>query len=215
MKPMSFPFVRRCVVVAASAIGVACAPARANDETLPPERPTTPYEAQIRNTFSITRPGGGSSGGDTLDIRVSDSRLYEHPRIMGDKSVIVDTRKREVIEFDEKGSDKTALKFTLNAEPIPYIDGRTALAAFDPEWPAPVVAGKDKVAGEECTILHYGKPDEDGIAACVSKQGVVMRAKIVFPGYEREFEAFEFDAGKQDEKHFAPPKGFKVEAGEE
>jgi hypothetical protein len=211
---MSIHLFRRALLTMI-ATGFAAGLAHAANDALPPERPTTPYQAQVRNTYNITRPGGGSSGGDTLDIRVSGSRLYEHPRIMGDKSVIVDTQKREVIEFDEKGSDKVALQFTLGGAPIPYIDGRTALAAFDPEWPAPVVAGKDEVASEECTVLHYGKPDEDGIAACVSKQGVVMRAKIVFPNYEREFEALAFDAGKQDDKYFAPPKGYTVEAGDE
>jgi hypothetical protein len=42
-----------------------------------------------------------------------------------------------------------------------------------------------------------------------------MRAKIVLPDYEREFEALEFDAGTQDEKYFAPPKGYAVEVGDE
>ncbi len=73
------------------------------------------------------------------------------------------------------------------------------------------MTGEDKVAGEKCTKLEYGNPAENGIAACVSKQGVVMRAKIVFPGYEREFELLDFDAGKQDEKYFLPPKDYKVQ----
>jgi hypothetical protein len=200
-----------CATAAAAAVA---APAFAADEAaLPPERPTTAYKAEIRNTYSITEPGGGSSGGDTLEIRVSGARLYEKPKIIGETTAIVDSEKRTVIEYDEKGTDKVAKKFPLNDEPIPYIGGRSALAAFDPEWPAPKVAGEDKVAGEKCTILHYGDPAENGIAACVSKQGVVMRAKIVFPDYEREFEALDFDAGTQDEKYFAPPKEFELVDG--
>jgi hypothetical protein len=127
--------------------------------------------------------------------------------------VIVDMEKREAIEFDPKATEKIAARFPLNPAPIPYIQGRTGLAAYDPEWPAPKIAGTDEVAKQKCTILHYGKPEEDGIAACVSKEGVVLRAKIKFPDYEREFEALDFDAGKQDEKWFRPPEGFQLVEG--
>jgi len=202
------------LALCAAAIAFAAAPTRAAEETaLPPEKPTTPYKAEVRNTYKISEPGGGQSGGDTLEIRVSGPRLYEKPKIIGETTAIVDTEKREVIEFEEKGAEKIAKKFPLNDAPIPYIGGRSALAAHDPEWPAPVVAGQDKVAGEKCTILHYGNPAENGIAACVSKQGVVMRAKIVFPDYEREFEILDFDAGQQDDKYFAPPKEYELVDG--
>jgi hypothetical protein len=197
------------MIAASTALAFGAAPALAEDE-LPPERPTTPYRAMVRNTYQVTEPGGGKSGGDTVEIHVSGPRLREKSQIMEEKTVIVDTAKREVIEFVEKGPDKTATRFALNDAPIPYIDGRTALAAFDPKWGPPKVAGQDKVAKHACTVVHYGKPDEDGVAACVSKEGVVLRAKIVWPDYEREFEALEFDPGEQDEKHFAPPKDFKV-----
>jgi hypothetical protein len=196
----------------AAAVAVGAASARA-EGVLPPERPTTPYSAKMRDTFSITEPGGGSSGGDTVEIRVSGARLLEDSQIMEEKSVIVDMEKREAIEFDPKATEKIAARFPLNPAPIPYIQGRTGLAAYDPEWPAPKIAGTDEVAKQKCTILHYGKPEEDGIAACVSKEGVVLRAKIKFPDYEREFEALDFDAGKQDEKWFRPPEGFQLVEG--
>jgi hypothetical protein len=196
----------------AIALVLAVAPAHAADETaLPPESPTTPYEAEVRNTYDIRTPGGGSSGGDTLEIRVSGGRLYERPKIMGEMTAIVDTEKKFVVEFETKGTEKVAAKFPLNDTPIPYVGGRAALAAYEPAWPSPKVAGEDKVAGQKCTKLEYGVPAENGIAACVSKEGVVMRAKIKFPDYEREFELLEFDAGKQDEKWFAPPKDFTVQ----
>ena len=198
----------------AATIGPLAAIARAADE-LPPERPTTPYSATIRNTYSITEPGGGSSGGDTFEIHVSGARLHERPKIMGERIAIVDMDKREVIEFDPKATEKIAAIFSLNDTPIAYIQGRAALAAYDPEWPAPKIAGEDKVAKQKCTVLHYGKPEEDGIAACVSKEGVVLRAKIKFPDYEREFEALDFDAGQQDEKWFRVPEGYKVEKATE
>jgi hypothetical protein len=166
----------RALGIATAAIVLGAAPARAEDE-LPPERPTTPYSATVRNTFSITKPGGGSSGGDTIEIRVSGARLLEESRIMEEKSVIVDMEKHEAIEFDPKATDKVAARFPLNDAPIPYIQGRA------------------------------------GLAACVSKQGVVVRAKIKFPNYQREFEALDFDAGKQDEKYFRPPDDFKVVEG--
>ncbi len=198
--------------IVVSAVALGAVPARAED-VLPPERPTTPYSATMRNTFSITKPGGGSSGGDTVEIRVSGARLLEVSRIMEEKSVIVDMEKHEAIEFDPKATDKVAARFPLNDAPIPYIQGRAGLAAYDASWPAPKIAGTDEVAKQKCTVLHYGKPEEDGIAACVSKQGVVLRAKLVFPNYEREFEALDFDAGKQDEKYFRPPEGFTVVEG--
>ena len=212
MNPTPFRSLR--LALCATAVATVASPAlAAEDALLPPERPTTAYKAQIRNTYSITEPGGGKSGGDTLEIRVSGSRLYEKPQIIGETTAIVDAEKREVIEYDEKGTDKVAKKFPLNDTPIPYIGGRSALAAFDPEWPAPKVAGEDKVAGETCTKLEYGNPAENGIAACVSKEGVVLRAKMVFPDFEREFEALDFDAGKQDEKWFRPPEGFQLVDG--
>lgn len=206
------PDLSLAVSIAAAAVALGAAPARA-EESLPPERPTTPYSAKMRNTFSITEPGRMSSGGDTIEIRVAGARLLEDSQIMEEKSVIVDMEKREVIEFDPKATDKVAVRFPLNDAPIPYIQGRAGLAAYDPEWPAPKIAGTDKVAKQTCTVLHYGKPEEDGIAACVSKEGVVLRAKLVFPSYEREFEALDFDAGRQDEKWFRPPEGFQVVDG--
>ena len=198
--------------IAAAAIALGAAPARAED-ALPPERPTTPYRATMRNSFSITEVGGGESGGDTVEIRVSDARLLEVSKIMEEKSLIVDTEKHEVIQFDPKATDKVAARFPLNDAPIPYIQGRAGLAAFDASWPAPKIAGTDTVAKQKCTVLHYGKPGENGIAACVSKQGVVLRAKLEFPNFEREFEALDFDAGKQDEKWFRPPDGFTIVEG--
>jgi hypothetical protein len=207
------PNPRRAWMLAASAAFVLSGlPANAADE-LPPERPTTPYHAMIRNSYSITEPGGGKSGGDTVEIRVSGPRLREKSQIMEEKTFVVDNQKRYVLEFVEKSDAKIAARFALNDAPIPYIDGRAALAAYDANWGPPVVAGKDKVAKHECTVLHYGKPGEDGIAACVSKEGVVLRAKIVWPNYEREFEALDFDPGKQDEEHFAPPKGYSIVDG--
>ena len=198
--------------IAVAVVALGAAPARA-EESLPPERPTTPYSATMRNTFSISEPGRMSSGGDTIEIRVSGARLLEDSRIMEEKSVIVDMEKREVIEFDPKATDKVAARFPLNDAPIPYIQGRAGLAAFDASWPAPKIAGTDTVAKQKCTVLHYGKPGENGIAACVSKQGVVLRAKLEFPNFEREFEALDFDAGKQDEKWFRPPDGFTIVEG--
>jgi len=198
--------------IAAAAIALGAAPARAED-ALPPERPTTPYRATMRNSFSITEVGGGESGGDTVEIRVSGARLLEVSKIMEEKSLIVDTEKHEVIQFDPKATDKVAARFPLNDAPIPYIQGRAGLAAFDASWPAPKIAGTDTVAKQKCTVLHYGKPGENGIAACVSKQGVVLRAKLEFPNFEREFEALDFDAGKQDEKWFRPPDGFTIVEG--
>lgn len=200
-------------LVAAAAVAFSAAPVCAEDE-LPPEHPTTPYRAMIRNTYSIHEPGGGKSGGDTVEIRVSGARLLEDSQIMEEKSAIVDTEKREVLEFDPQAGDKVAARFKLNDTPIPYVNGRAALAAFDPEWSAPKVAGKDKVAKHECTILHFGDPQQSGVVACVSVDGVVLRAKIVAPDYEREFEALEFDPGKQDEKWFRPPEGFSVVDGD-
>jgi hypothetical protein len=206
------PVLSLALGIAAAVVALGAAPVRA-EEPLPPERPTTPYRATMRNTFSITEPGGGSSGGDTVEIRVSGARLLEDSQIMEEKSVIVDMETREVIEFDPKAADKVAARFPLSDTPIPYIQGRAGLAAFNASWPAPKIAGTDEVAKQKCTILHYGKPEEDGIAACVSKEGVVLRAKLEFPDYEREFEALDFDAGKQDEKWFRPPEGFTVVEG--
>ena len=127
------PVLSLALGIAAAVVALGAAPARA-EEPLPPERPTTPYRATMRNTFSITEPGGGSSGGDTVEIRVSGARLLEDSQIMEEKSVIVDMEKREAIEFDPKATDKVAARFPLNDAPIPYIQGRAGLAAFNASW---------------------------------------------------------------------------------
>jgi len=201
--------IRVALGMAASVAALAAVGACAESER-PPERPTTPYSATIRNTFSISEPGAGSSDEDTVEIHVSGARLHEKSKILEVKTSIVDIDKHEVIEFDPKATDKVATRLALKDIPVPYIQGLAGLAAHNPEWPAPKVVGEDKVAKQNCSVLHYGNPAENGIAACVSKEGVVLRAKIKFPDYEREFEALDFDAGKQDEKWFRPPDGFKI-----
>lgn len=75
-------------------------------EPLPPGRPPTAYHAVVRDVYDIRRPGGGSSGGDTLDFRVSGPRLYDDARIMENKNLLVDTSEREVLEFDPGGQDE-------------------------------------------------------------------------------------------------------------
>jgi hypothetical protein len=192
------------------------AAASAADDALPPEKPTTPYEATVRNSFDVRRPGGGSTGSDTLDIRVSGGRLYEKSKLLPEKAVIVDTEKREVYEFDPDTQDepKIAGRFDLSDSPIPYVHGRSAIASYDASWDPPKIAGEDEVAKQKCTVLHYGDPATSGVAACVSKQGVVMRMKIVLPDFEREFEILEFDDDAPDEKWFRVPEGFQVVAPE-
>lgn len=201
----------RLLLVSALAASLAAPPAGAATE-LPPEQPTTPYRAKVRNSYSMFEGGSGRSGGDTIEIRVAGPRLYEKSRIMEEKAVIVDTEQRTVLEFDPKDQEKIAARFALNDAPIPYVGGRAAIAAIDPAWGEPRVAGQDKVAKRGCTVLEYGTP-EDGAVACVSKEGVVLRLRLAWPGYEREFEVLEFSPGRQDEKWFQPPKGFQVVEG--
>lgn len=200
------------VALLALAVLAGARQARAED-ALPPERPTTPYRAEVRNSYQISRPSGGQSSGDTLEIRVSGPLLYEASKLLEEKTVIVDTEKREVVEFDADAEEKVAARFALNDAPIPYVGGRAAIAAIDPAWGPPRVAGREKVARRGCTVLHWGQPEKDGAVACVSQEGVVLRARLVWAGYEREFELLDFDPGQQDEKWFRPPKGFAVVDG--
>jgi len=201
------PILSACAFVLGSA-----AAASAADETLPPEKPTTPYEATVRNSFDIRRPGGGSTGSDTVEIRVSGARLYEKSKLLPEKAVIVDAEKQTVIEFDPDTKDdpKVAGRFDLNDAPIPYLHGRSAIESYDASWGTPKIAGEDKVAKQKCTVLHYGDPATRGVEACVSKQGVVMRMKIVMPDVEREFEIIDFDDDAPNEKWFRVPEGFQV-----
>ena len=173
---------------------------------LPPERPTTPYSATMRTVYQVDEPGHVESGGDTVEIRVSGQRLYEKSKIMEEKAVIVDMEARTVIEFVPDAAEKIAKRLTLGSQPIPYVRGRTSFA----EWGEPTVAGEDKVAKRQCSLLHYGKPDEDGAAVCVDAEGLVLRAVVKFPGFERTIEALEVDTGEQDEKWFRPPKDYEV-----
>jgi len=59
-------------------------------------------------------------------------------------------------------------------------------------------------------VLQYGDPTTSGVTACVSKQGVVMRMKMVLADSEREFELLDFDDDAPDEKWFRVPEGFQV-----
>jgi hypothetical protein len=207
------PGSRLRLVLLAVAAAVAAGPAARAEAELPPERPTTAYRAKVRNTVSVAGAGGGRTAGDTLEIRVSGPRLFEASQVLAAKSVIVDTGKREVLEFDPEAEDGVAARFALDDAPIPFVDGRSAIAAIDPAWGAPRIVGEDEVAKRSCTVLEFGRPDEDGARACVSKQGVVLRLRMVWPGYEREFETLDFDPGRQDEKWFRPPKGFQIVEG--
>jgi hypothetical protein len=205
---------RSCLASLIAAVAMSApAPSARSADPLPPERPATPYRARVRNTYAVVEPGGGRSGGDTLEIRVSGPLLFEDSQILEARSVIVDTEKREVLEFDPADAEKVATRFALNEAPIPYVGGRAAIAAIDPAWGAPLVAGEDEVAKRRCTVLHFGSPEADGAAACVSKEGVVLRLRLVWPGYERDFELLDFDPGRQDEKWFRPPKGFRIVEG--
>ena len=201
-------------LLSASAIAVLLAASPAPAEELPPERPTTAYRAKVRNAYFAMDGGSGRSGGDTIEIRVSGPRLYEKSQILEEKAVIVDTEQRSVLEFDPKDRRKLAARFALNDAPIPYVGGRAAIAAIDPAWAAARVTGEDRVAKRDCTVLAFGEPEADGAVACVSKEGVVLRLRMVWPGYEREFEALEFSPGRQDEKWSRPPRGFQVVDGE-
>jgi hypothetical protein len=173
---------------------------------LPPERPTQPYHATMRSVYEVSEPGHMSSGGDTVEIRVSGRRLYEKSKIMEEKAVIVDMEARTLLEFVPGAAEKVAKRLTLGTQPIPYVTGRTSFA----EWGEPTVAGEEKVAKRKCTLLHYGEPEEDGAAVCVDEVGIVLRAVVKLPGYERTIEALEVDTGDQDEKWFQPPKGYTV-----
>jgi hypothetical protein len=188
-------------------------PARAAEDELPPERPTTPYRAKVRNRYAVVEPGGGRSGGDTLEIRVSGARLFEDSLLLDEKTVIVDTARREVVEFDPRARERVAARFALNDAPIPYVHGRAAIAAIDPAWGPPRVEGREEVAGRACTVLAFGRTEVDGARACVSPHGVVLRLRLVWPGYEREFEVLDLDLGRQDEKWFRPPKGYRIVDG--
>jgi hypothetical protein len=173
---------------------------------LPPERPTDPYEATMRSVYEISEPGHMSSGGDTVEIRVSGRRLYEKSKLMEEKAVIVDMEARTVLEFVPGAEEKVAKRLTLGSQPIPYVTGRSSFA----EWGEPTVAGEEKIAKRTCTLLHYGKPEEDGAAVCVDATGIVLRAVVKLPGFERTIEALEVDTGEQDEKWFRPPEGFTI-----
>jgi hypothetical protein len=210
--PEELPTMPRPRLLLASALAAVLAAPLALAAELPPERPTTPYRAVVRNSYSMFEGGSGRSGGDTIEIRVAGPRLYEKSRIMEEKAVIVDTEQRSVLEFDPKDEERIAARFGLNDAPIPYVGGRSAIAAIDPAWGEPRVTGEDKVAKRGCTVLEYGTA-EDGAVACVSKEGVVLRLRLAWPGYEREFEILDFSPGRQDEKWFQPPKGFQVVEG--
>src|SRR5690606_20893869 len=180
---------------------------------LPPERPTTPYRAKVRHRHVLVKPDGDRSGADTLVIRVAGPLLYQASQQLGAKTVIVDARSRQILEFAPGDARQVAARLPQNDAPIPYVDGRAAIVAIDPAWGEPRIAGADRVARRACTVLEFGDPEADGARACVSKEGVVLRLRLVWPGYERAFEVLDFAPGPQGGKWFRPPRGFAIVDG--
>ncbi len=178
--------------------------ARAAD--LPPAKPTVPYSATYKTNADEKVDGGQVvAEGDTIVVRVSGPRYRQESQIMRREVVIVDEEKKQGLEFVPGNPRKSATRFPIAGGGNPYIAGRSALATE-----APKIIGTDKVAGQSCTVLRYGDPEKEGIAACVTDQGIVVKARLKGPNGERTMEAVAVTVGPQDPAMFLPPADFKV-----
>ncbi len=72
--------------------------------------------------------------------------------------------------------------------------------------------GTDTVAGEACELWRTSeKIGSDPVEACITPDGIVMRAKATVNGKEQVvFEVIELARGPQDPALFEVPKGVKI-----
>ena len=181
---------------------------RAEDE-LPPSKPQAPYHARYEVGYSDEQTAEARAAyfSGSVTVWVSGSRMRQESSVGYPAVMLVDAAKREVLEFDPEDETTAVERSEQDETPLLYLDGRTVFEDLG----APQAIGIEQVAGQPCTLLQFGNPQEEGAIACVTKDGIVARAELRLPGLRRDWKASEIEVGKQKDRHFALPKGFRVD----
>lgn len=173
------------------AVAAAFAPACA--EPLP--RPSVDYAATAR-TPSESAQMKVAHGNGRLRVEVGT------PGSSGAMTGLIDPKKKRMVMLTAlPGMDKVALEMEL-PDSLSFTDLPAEGARL----------GTDTVAGEACDLWRTSeKIGSDPVEACITADGIVMRAKATVNGKPQVvFEVVELARGPQDPALFEVPKGVKV-----
>ncbi|MDF2994890.1 MAG: hypothetical protein K0R27_527 [Xanthobacteraceae bacterium] len=172
---------------------MAAAPAPACADTLP--RPSVDYAATAR-TPSESAQMKVVHGNGRLRVEVGTAGTS------GAMTGLIDPKKKRMVMLTTlPGMDKVALEMEL-PESLSFTDLPAEGARF----------GSDTVAGEPCDLWRTSeKVGSDPVEACITPDGIVMRAKATVNGKPQVvFEVVELARGPQDPAQFEVPKGVKI-----
>jgi hypothetical protein len=191
----------------AAVLVLAPALAHAADE-LPPNRPQTPYQGVFAVTFKgEIAPRQDHEFDDQLTISVSGRRLLQESKAGSPRMTLMDLAKGEVLEFDPEDPGKVVERVAPeDVPPVVFVDGSSVFEEFG----TPEAVGNEQVAGQSCTLLSFGDPEKEGAQACVTGDGIVARARLRLPGFERSWTAQSLETGPVPDSRFALPEGFEA-----
>jgi hypothetical protein len=179
------------LMLGVAAMVAALAPAGAD----PLPRPSVDYAAKARTPASGTQ----------LKVAHGNGRVRVEVGIAGSSGAmtgLIDPKKKRMVMLTAlPGMDKVALEMEL-PEDFSFTDLPPDGARF----------GNDTVAGEACELWRTsGKVGSDPVEACITPDGILMRAKATVNGKEQVvFEVIELARGPQDPALFEVPKGVKI-----
>lgn len=171
-----------------AAAGCACA---AQAEPMP--KPAVDYAATAKTTGDGPEMKLAHGAGKVrLDMTM--------PGMPGTITGLVDTKRGRMVMM-VPGMERMAIEIELPED--------FSFADLPPEGTR---IGTDQVAGEACELWRSaGKVGSDPVDACITRDGIVMRASAMVNGKpQRVFEVLEVRRGPQDPAMFEVPKGVKV-----
>jgi hypothetical protein len=182
-------------------------------EELPPNRPRVPYQGVFAVAFKgEIAPREQHEFEDQVTIAVSGRRLLQESRAGNPRMTLMDLAKGEVLEFDPEDPDKVVERVAPeDVPPVVFVDGSSVFEEFG----APEAVGNEQVAGQPCTLLRFGDPEKEGAEACVTPDGIVARARLRLPGFERSWTAESLTKGPVADSRFALPEGFAAPGSSE
>lgn len=159
----------------------------------PMPRPAADYAATAKTT----------GDGPDLKLAHADGRVrldMTLPSVGASVTGLVDTKRGRMVMMIP-GMDRMAVEIEL---PEAF-----SFARLPPEGTR---LGTDTVAGEACDLWRTaGKVGSDPVEACITADGIVLRANATVNGSPRRvFEVLELTRGPQDPALFEVPKGVKV-----
>lgn len=200
------------VLLALSALSALflAATAPAADE-LPPSRPSSPYEGVFEVAFKgEIAPQEETEFEDTLTVVVSGQRMQQESKAGDPKRTLMDLAKGEILEFDPEDPDRTVARVDIaDVPPVLFVSGSSVFEEFG----APQAVGNEQVAGHACTLLRFGDPEQEGALACVTSDGIIVRARVRVSRFERSWQATKLAVGPVSDERLGLPDGFVAPGG--